>query len=249
MKIFIVEDESLAAERLKKMLSVIDKSIETVAVCDGVESSVKWLKTNPNPSLIFMDIEIADGRSFEIFKHVTITSPVIFITSYDEFAIKAIKLNALDYLLKPIDKDELTAAVRKAQSIINGITPVRQDYSSLYQAAISGEKPKKIAVNDLNGIRFIDIELIIRLKADSNYTTIYLANGENIVSSKTLKEYEELLTSLGFFRVHNTHIINLARVDKYVKGIGGTIIMSDGASIEVSRHKKKELLEALSLNQ
>ncbi|HXP52480.1 MAG TPA: LytTR family DNA-binding domain-containing protein [Bacteroidia bacterium] len=247
MKVLIVEDEIHAAERLKKLLLAIDPVIQVLQVCDSVESSVKWLKSNSSPELIFMDIEIADGRSFEIFKDVQVTSPVIFITSYNEFAINAIKLNALDYLLKPIDKNELKEAVLKAQKIINSSD--RPDYQTIYTSIASGEKPKKLAVNDLNGVRFVDIDKIVRLKADSNYTHIILTTGESITSSKTLKDYEDILVQAGFFRVHNTHLINLVFVEKYVKGIGGTVIMSDGASIDVSRQKKKELLEALSLNQ
>jgi two-component system LytT family response regulator len=247
MKVLIVEDEIHAAERLKKLLLAIDPGIQILAACDSVESSVKWLKSNPSPDLIFMDIEIADGRSFEIFKNETVTSPVIFITSYNEFAIKAIKLNALDYLLKPIDKNELKEAVQKAQKVLK--SGEQYDYQHIYNTIANGEKPRKLAITDLNGARFIDIDKIVRLKADSNYTHIILTTGEGITSSKTLKDYEEMLTQAGFFRVHNTHIINLSHVEKYVKGIGGTVIMSDGASIDVSRQKKKELLEALSLNQ
>lgn len=247
MKILIVEDEIHASERLKKLLSAIDPIIEILAVCDSVESSVKWLKSNQLPDLIFMDIEIADGRSFEIFKNVQVTSPVIFITSYNEFAINAIKLNALDYLLKPIDKNELKEAVLKAQKVLGSSD--RPDYPTIYNAIGNWDKPKKLAVNDLNGARFVDIDKIIRLKADSNYTHIVLTSGESIISSKTLKDYEEMLVQCGFFRVHNTHLINLSYVEKYVKGIGGTVIMSDGASIDVSRQKKKELLDALSMNQ
>ncbi|HTA81652.1 MAG TPA: LytTR family DNA-binding domain-containing protein [Bacteroidia bacterium] len=247
MKVFIVEDEVHAAERLKKLLLSIDSEVQVLMVCDSVEASVKWLKGNIRPDLIFMDIEIADGRSFEIFNQFTITSPVIFITSYNEFAIKAIKLNALDYLLKPIDKNELKEAFLKARKIITG--GERPDYQSIYSSIAAPEKQKKLAINDLNGARFVDIDKIVRLKADSNYTHIMLISGEAIVSSKTLKDYEEILTASGFFRVHNTHLINLSYVEKYVKGIGGTVIMTDGTSIEVSRQKKKELMDALSLNQ
>ena len=191
MKVLLVEDEIHASERLKKLLVAIDPQIEVLAACDSVESSVKWIKSNPLPDLIFMDIEIADGRSFEIFKQVQIPSPVIFITSYNEFAINAIKLNALDYLLKPIDKNELKEAVLKAQKILG--SGERPDYPTIYNAIGSGDKPKKLAVNDLNGARFVEIDKIVRLKADSNYTHIVLTSGESIVSSKTLKDYEEML--------------------------------------------------------
>jgi two-component system LytT family response regulator len=247
MKVLIVEDEIHAAERLKRLLLAIDPDVQFLMVCDSVDSSVKWFKSNEQPDLVFMDIEIADGRSFEIFNQVIVSAPVIFITSYNEFAIKAIKLNALDYLLKPIDKNELKEAFDKAKRVIG--RGERPDYQNIYSSIANSEKQKKLAINDLNGIRFVDIDKIIRLKADSNYTHIILLSGESIVSSKTLKDYEEVLTPSGFFRVHNTHLINLSYVEKYVKGIGGTVIMTDGTSIEVSRQKKKELMDALSLNQ
>jgi len=247
MKVLLVEDEIHAAERLKKLLASIDPDTETIGVCDSLESAVNWLKSHPSPDLIFMDIEITDGRSFEIFNQVQVTSPVIFITSYNEFGIKAIKLNALDYLLKPIDKVELKEAFEKARKTINSGN--RPDYTSMYKSIALSEKSKKLAITDLNGVRFVEIDKIVRLKADSNYTHIVLINKETIISSKTLKEYEETLAQCGFFRVHNTHLINLSFVDRYIKGIGGTVVMADGASIDVSRQKKKELMEALSLNQ
>src|ERR1700728_2177930 len=137
MKGLIVEDEIHAAERLKRLLLSIDPDVQFLMVCDSVESSVKWFKSNAQPDLIFMDIEIADGRSFEIFKQVIVSAPVIFITSYNEFAIKAIKLNALDYLLKPIDKNELKEAFGKAKTAIN--TGARTDYQNIYSSIANGE--------------------------------------------------------------------------------------------------------------
>lgn len=246
MKALIIEDEIPAAERLTKLLSSVNPAITILSICDSVEGSVNWLKTNSAPDIIFMDIELTDGRSFEIFNHIDVTSPVVFITSYDEFAIKAIKLNALDYLLKPIDKQELASALQRLEKNQKG--NLSKSYSALSQS-LNQEKPiKKLAIGDLNEVRFIEIDKIIRLKADSNYTHIYLASGESITSSRTLKEYEDLLINNNFFRVHNTHLINLSYVERYIKGIGGTVIMSDGVSVEVSRKKKKELMDLLSLN-
>ncbi len=248
MKALIVEDEAPAANRLKSVLTSISKDIMVIDVCPSIQASVTWLKKNVPPDVIFMDIELSDGRSFEIFQQVTITAPVIFVTAYDHLAIKAIKLNALDYLLKPIDKEELENAILKVKKSNTGL---KQEYSHLNQAfikAVSGEKPKKLVVYDSAGARFIDIEKIIRFRADSNYTNIYLSSGEHIISSRTLKAYEELLVGLSFFRVSNAYIINLAYVDKYVKGMGGSLIMNDGTTIEVSKLRKKGLWEALSLN-
>lgn len=248
MKVLIIEDEIPAANRLRNILTSINKNIEVLDVCTSIQSSVNWLKTNTPPDLILMDIELSDGRSFEIFDKVTISSPVIFTTAYDDFAIKAIKLNALDYLLKPLDKEELVKALDKIYKPTHISKP---EYSYINQAFVntsSGEKPKKLVIYDAMGARFVDIEKIMRLKADSNYTHIHLITGESITSSRTLKAYEEMLSELNFFRVNNTYLINLEYIEKYIKGIGGSIIMTDGATIEVSRLRKKELLELLSLN-
>jgi two-component system LytT family response regulator len=244
MKALIIEDELPASERLKKILAAVDKNLQVVNVCDSVHSSVSWLKTNTAPDIIFMDIELSDGRSFEIFKQVQVSSRVVFITAYDDFAIKAIKLNALDYLLKPVDREELAEALKKMKNTAT-------EYSELpnaYEKIATGEGPKKLVVYDVTGARFVNIEKIVRLKADSNYTNICLSGGESIVASRTLKSYEEMLEGLGFFRVSNTYLINLQYVEKYIKGIGGAVVMTDGTTVEVSRHKKKELLNALSLN-
>jgi len=252
MRILIIEDELPAAERAKQILSEIDPNMNVLQVCNTIESSVKWLKTNPAPDLILMDIELRDGRSFEIFGRVPISSPVVFITAYDEFAIKAIKFSALDYLLKPIDRDELTLAIQKIKNISEKKNTIPSDYSVLHQFASiisAGRIPKRIAVNNMNTTLFVDIDEIIHLEADSNYTKIFLTNDKKIISSKTLKEYEELLSGLSFLRVHSAHLINLAFVEKYIKGDGGTLVMKDGSNIEVSRQRKKNLLITLSLTQ
>jgi two-component system LytT family response regulator len=249
MTILIIEDETPAANRAKKLLANINPQITVLGVCDSIEASVKWLENNPAPDLILMDIELSDGNSFKIFKKTEVKSPIIFTTAYDKFAIEAIKLGALDYLLKPIDQDELSGALKKAES--NNSEKSAQIYKAQHQyleSITSEEKPKKLAIRNADGIVFIEIEKIVKLKADSNYAHIFLTNGKQLTASKTLKDFEELLSGYGFFRVHSAHLINLSCVEKYIKGEGGTVVMNDGSSVEVSRDKKKALLELLSIN-
>lgn len=246
MKILIIEDELPAAEKLKKMLHSIDPGIHILDVCKSIESSVEWLMNNPPPSLIFMDIELADGTSFEIFKQVTVVSPVVFITAYDKFAIKALKLHALDYLLKPVNKSMLADTIKNAVLTNISNTPVIIEMQKLIANLLEGKKPQRLAINTRDGITFIDLGNIVRLEADSNYTNIFLSGGKKIIVPKTLKEYEDLLCEDGFFRIHNAHIINLSFVERYIKGEGGFIIMKDNSSIEVSQLKKKELLTVLT---
>jgi two-component system LytT family response regulator len=249
MKILIIEDEIPAANRIKKLLASINTEITIPAICDSIESSVKWLQANPAPDLILMDIELSDGTSFKIFKKTQINSPVIFTTAYDKFAIDAIKLGALDYLLKPIEKDELFEAIQKVESYHSekseSISKAQQQY---IESITSEGKPKKLAIRNSDGIIFVEIEKIVKLKADSNYAHIFLTDGRQLTASKTLKDFEELLSEYGFFRVHSAHLINLSYIEKYIKGEGGFVVMCDGSSIEVSRDKKKALLALLSIN-
>jgi two-component system LytT family response regulator len=248
MKILLIEDEIPAAEKLKKMLAAVDPTIHVLDVCRSIEASVKWLRSNLAPSVILMDIELSDGMSFEIFEHVTVTAPIIFITAYDKFAIKALKLHAFDYLLKPVKRDMLAEAIKNVrQSTINSLstTPHLFEIQKLIGNLLKGNKPQRITINTRDGIIFIELNNIMRLEADSNYTNIFLTSGEKIIVPKTLKEYEDLLCEDGFFRVHNAHIINLLFVEKYIKGEGGFIIMKDGATLEVSQLRKKDLLTAL----
>lgn len=248
MKILLIEDEHPAANRLKRMLAEIEPSTEILQVCKSISSSIEWLNNNPAPQLIFMDIELADGKSFEIFNQINILSPVVFVTAYDAFAIKAIKLNALDYLLKPINKTELKDTLDKVRKHVNTNTPSpinSMEMQKLIAALANEKKPRKLVVYTVEGAIFLDIECILRLEADSNYTHIFLNNGQKLTTSKTLKEYEDILSDMDFYRVHNTHLVNLSSIKKYIKGDGGHIIMSDGTSIEVSRLRKKGLLEIL----
>lgn len=249
MKVLIIEDELPAADQLKMMLKKFASSIDILSVCKSINESVKWIQNNPMPDLIFMDIELDDGRSFEIFQHVDITSQVIFTTAYDAFAIKAIKLNALDYLLKPVNYEELKTALNKAvkqSRLANRNNNAFLELQNLVKGMIPKNKPQKLGINTLNGTVFIFIDDIIRLEAASSYTSIFTKDKEKIMASRTLKEYEDLLSDSGFYRVHNSHLVNLSHIARYLKGDGGTIVLSNGESIEVSRQRKKGLLELLN---
>lgn len=247
MKTLIIEDETPAATRLKNLLVSINPEINILNICNSVDSSVKWLKNNPAPELIITDIELGDGRSFEIFDKVTITSPIIFTTAYDQFAIRAIKFNALDYILKPVNKKELAEALEKVRKKMR---PAPSDLSELHHiitGMASGKKPKKLAVSTLESTQFIELDKIIWLEADSNYTHISISGGQKLTASRTLKEYEDILSEYGFFRVNKAYIINISFIEKLLKGDGGYVLMSDGKTIEISPLRKKELMATLSL--
>lgn len=241
MKALIIEDELPASNRLKSLISEIDKTIEVLDILPSIKKSVQWFENNIPPDVIFMDIELSDGKCFEIFERIKISTPVVFTTAYDQFALKALKLNALDYILKPIDKKELREALEKIKEPVktNEIT----DFSALIDF-IAGIKSKKIAIKEANSTRFIDISTIARLQADSNYTMVYLIDKTKVMTTRTLKDYEDILTDYGFFRVHNAHLINLNCVEKFFKD-SDTVEMTNGNIVEVSRYRKKELLSKL----
>jgi two-component system LytT family response regulator len=249
MKVLIIEDELPAADQLKMMLKKFASTIDILSVCKSIHESVKWIKNNPMPDLIFMDIELDDGKSFEIFQHVDITAQVIFTTAYDAFAIKAIKLNALDYLLKPVNYEELKTALNKAVKhwqLANRNNYAFLELKNLVKGMIPKNGPKKLGVNTMDGTVFILIEDIIRLEAASSYTNIFTKDKEKVMASRTLKEFEELLSDSGFYRVHHSHLVSLSHITQYLKGDGGVIVLSNGESIEVSRQRKKGLLELLN---
>jgi two-component system LytT family response regulator len=168
---------------------------------------------------------------------------IIFATSYDQYAIKAIKFSALDYLLKPIDEEELQVAVKR--TIKNLLPSVPQQLEVLLQKIKSSFVSSKIALPTIEGLQVVPIDTIISCASESNYTIFYLKGKQKIVVSRTLKEMEELLEEYFFIRVHNSYLINLNEVKKYIRGEGGYLLMSDGSSIDVSRSKKEFLLKKL----
>jgi len=173
---------------------------------------------------------------------------IIFTTSYDQYAIKAIRFSALDYLLKPIDREELQKAVQKV--IERSHHPFPQQLEILLQKIHQPiSSAQKIALPSMEGLQMIDVNSIISCASDSNYTIFFIRNKKKIVVSRTLKEIEEMLEEYPFLRVHNSYLINLNEIDKYIKGEGGYLVMSDGSNIDVSRSKKETLLNKLRSNR
>ncbi|MBA2612723.1 MAG: response regulator transcription factor [Bacteroidetes bacterium] len=249
IKALIVDDEEKSRIALKNLLSMYCPSVEVIKLCDSVNSALAAINKQM-PDLVFLDIEMPFHNGFALLEKVKDPAfKVVFTTAYDHYAIKAIKYSAIDYLLKPIDSDELKAAVAKLKD--NKHTPAQT--SQNFEALLSNLKQKgnnaKIAVPTFEGLQMINTSDIIKCTADESYTHITLIDKTKITVSRILKEYEELLSDLNFFRVHNSCLINMAHVTKYVKGDGGYVVMMDGSSVEVSRRKKNDLLSKLSMVQ
>ncbi len=246
IRAIIVDDEEKGRLTLKNLISKNCPGIELADLCDSVETATESILKH-EPDLVFLDIEMPFQNGFSLLeKFKKPEFDVIFTTAYDHYAIKAIKYSAMDYLLKPIDTDELKSAVSKIEQKNKNVIPQLPDFELLLSNLKLKGNSAKIAVPTFEGLQMINSTEIIKCTANESYTEIVLSNGKKIMVSRILKEYEDLLSDFNFFRVHNSCLINLSHVNKYVKGDGGYVVMSDGESVEVSRRKKNDLLNKLS---
>ena len=247
IKAIIVDDELGARESLSKMIEKNCKQIEIVAKVDSLLAAFEAI-TNKEPDLVFLDIEMPNGNAFDLLeKFKTINFNIIFTTAYDHYAIKAIKFSAVDYLLKPIDPEELIQAVKRFEERIGKNASLDKQFKTLLSNVRPENKLKKVGIPDGDGLIFINLSDIIRCDSDGNYTFFILTNGKKIIASRTLGEYEQMFAEDNFFRIHRSHLINLEHVKKYIKGEGGYVVMSDNSQVEVSRRNKNDFLEKLSL--
>ena len=247
----IIDDEVLGAKTLESLLKMHCDNVTVMGIVHSADDAEKSIIAG-SPDVIFLDIEMPFANGFDLLQRFIRRDPygknhpfdVIFTTAYNEYAVKAIKHNALDYLLKPIVPDELIAAIKKCE---DKKTQDPDGYKNLEKIISTlSQKVHKLPVPSPDGIVYLDPDNIVYLQGDINYTHIHLIQGNKITSSKTLKDFEQLLSTKHFFRIHKANIINLSYVSKYLKGDGGEVVMIEGSSLEVSRQKKVELLALLS---
>lgn len=243
LKLIIIEDEVHVRNSLEKIIQNYCTDIEIIEKCDSVSSGLLAIYKN-NPDIVFLDINLPDGSGFDILSKLsTISFKLIFITAYQEFAIKAIKFCALDYILKPFDISEIVEAVNKAKVKINEELNLVQVQTLLSNFSTQKTDIKKIILKTNESIHVIDIQNIIRCEADNNYTNFYLKDNKKLLVSNTLKDYEVMLSDFKFIRVHQSHLINLNFVVRLDKREGFTLVMSDNSHIPVSARKRNLLLE------
>lgn len=244
IRALIIEDEPNNRENLLTLINEYCPAIQVVALCESAIEARKKI-TELSPDLLFLDIEMPGGNGFSLLESLpAINFEVIFVTAYDSYGIKAIKFSALDYLLKPIDTFDLIKAVEKAtEKIKQKQENIRM--TNLLQNTQRTEGQKMIALSLADKIEFVEISSIIRCESESNYTTFYLKNGEKLLVSKTLKEYDELLTPFHFLRVHQSHLINIREIKSFVKNDGGYIKMKDGSTVSISRQRREMVLAVL----
>lgn len=247
IKAIIVDDELGARESLSKMVEKNCKTVEIVAKADSMLSAYDAISIH-QPDLVFLDIEMSNGNAFDLLeKFKEIDFDIIFTTAYDHYAVKAIKFSAIDYLLKPIDPEELIQAVHRFEEKKGQKSMLDKKFKTLLSNIKPENKLKKVGIPDGEGLLFINLSDIIRCDSDGNYTFFVLITGKRILASRTLGEYEQMFSDDNFFRVHRSHLINLQHVKKYIKGEGGYAVMSDNSQVEISRRNKTDFLEKLSL--
>lgn len=241
LRAVIVDDEQSGRDSLSRLLEENCHDVEVVGQAGSVDQAVEVIRLN-QPDLVFLDVEMPRGSGFELLKRIERPSfKTIFVTAHNHYAIKAIKFSATDYLLKPVDVDELIASIEQIRSVTG-------DWTARYQnitEAIDNNKPNRLAVPVKDGFAFISPDEIIRLQADGSYTHIFTVS-EKYTASRNIKEYEDLLQDRGFFRAHHSHLINLSHVRNFSRTEGYSVVMIDGSVVEVARRKKDQFLQLMN---
>jgi two-component system, LytTR family, response regulator len=245
MRTIIIDDKEKARKILVNFIDTLCKDVEIVAQAENVKTGVDAILKN-SPDLVFLDINMPDGTGFDLLNKLgQINFKLIFVTAYEEYAIKAFKFSAIDYLLKPINPQEMANAVEKARQLVKN-----ENFELKYKAFLAnfGDKPKndkKIVLKTAESIYLIDVKDIMRCEADGGYTTFFIVDGRKIMVSKNLKEYEEMLADCNFIRPHHSHLINITHMLSFEKRDGGSIVMKDKSMVPVSTRKKEELINSL----
>jgi two-component system, LytTR family, response regulator len=245
MKAILVDDEKDSLKILEALIKKCAPEIEVIASCFDPQEAITKIK-NLKPQIVFLDVEMRGMTGFDLLNQVTIKNfEVIFTTSHEHFALKALKAGAIDYLMKPVQADDLQQAVRK---VIAKQTSGSSQQFEMLMNYFKPQKPKvrRVALTASDHLVFVDTNDIVYCESDSNYTTFYLTKGEKVIISKTLKDVEEILEGDDFFRIHASYLVNMKHVTKFTRGDSGYVVMSNDQQLAVSRKKKDEFFEMFS---
>lgn len=245
IKALIVEDEIKSLNNLKNLLASHCPEVEVIADALNIEEALELFdEPNFKPDVAFLDINLPDGLIFQFLDELKpIDFEVIFITAFNEHAIRACQYSSIGYIMKPINPDELLQAVSRIR--IQGGEKIDERIELFNKSLSNPNSFEKMSISAIDGIYFVNIKDIVRFEAEDNYTHIYFTNGERITASKTIKAYEDMLQMLNFYRVHKRHVINLNYLRKFIKGDGGYLVMDDGKKIEVSRRRRPAFMEQM----
>jgi two-component system, LytTR family, response regulator len=247
LKAIIVDDELNSLNALKNKLNRNCPQVSIVAECVTPEDGIREIDTL-KPDIVFLDVEMPRMNGFIMLQRLTNRDfELIFTTAFDQYAIEAIRASALDYLVKPVEVEELTAAVDRAMRKRQQPAGAVRIETLLHNLLPGNATTKRIAIPSLEGYQFVDTDHILYLEAFSNYTLLFLQGNQKITVSRTLKDFEDLLPPDVFIRIHHSHIINKNQVSKYIKGEGGQVVMNNGKVLDVARRKKDDFLRAFDM--
>lgn len=245
IKAILIDDEASSLSSLKEKLSAHCPMITIVALCDNASKGIDAIE-NLQPDIVFLDIEMPVMNGFVMLKQLTYKNfELIFTTAYDHYAITAIRYSALDYLVKPIEIEELKESVNKAAEKRNRSFPNPQIELLVEQSIAKKNSFSRIAIPTSEGLQFLKVDDIIYLEASINYTHIYTSPKNKFIVSRTLKDFEEILSREIFIRIHHSYIINKNYAEKYIRGEGGQVVLSNGITLDVAKRKKSEFLKAI----
>jgi two-component system LytT family response regulator len=246
MKAILIDDEKNALEILEWQLENYCPQVQIAAICNTADHGIAAIRRH-DPQLVFLDIEMPIKNGFEVLQEFPDAKfEVIFTTAYNQFALKAFRFAAFDYLLKPIDADDLVKAVQRYERKLVHNSFKEQMDILMQQYRQPDILPEKVSFTTQQAIHFIKPETILYCESDSNYSTLFFIDGTRLVISKTLKDVEETLAQYYFLRIHHSFLINLKEVGRYIKTEGGAIEMSNGAQLPISRQKKEEVMKLLN---
>jgi len=246
IRCILIDDERNALEMMEWLIKTYCPEVEIVDMCTSAQQGIESINAH-KPDVIFLDIEMPRMNGFDMLEQFDkLFFDVVFCTAYDQFAIKAFKYSALNYLLKPVDPEDLKVTVARIEE--RKSVPSKEQFELLLQNINQPVKstPQRIALTTGDGMIFVPTTDIIYCEAESNYTSVVLANGKKVVVSKVLKDIDEALSGPDFCRVHSSFLINVNRIKKYVRGDGGYLIMDDDTNISISRNRRQEFMELFS---
>lgn len=246
-KAIIVDDENRSVETLKSIIQQFcSNEVEIVGTANSVQEAYTLIHL-VKPDIVFLDVEMPHGSGFDLLERIPKPNfEVIFTTGFDRYAVTAIKFSALDYLLKPINIEEVKEAVSKAKKRIEGKHTQNNLEHLINNLRHPRDKNNKIPISVVNGFQFVPVNTIVFCQADDDYTYIYLIDGQKLTVSKNIKEFEDILANYDFFRIHHSYLMNRDYIKRYIKGEGGTILTEQGNELPVSRRRKQEFLEWLN---
>ena len=241
IKTVIIDDEANARSTLRTLIQQTAPGVQVVGEGADVEEAGRLIN-QLQPDLVFLDIQLKKGTGFDVLRSLNdFDGEIIFVTAYDNYAVRAFQMAAFGYLLKPLQINELKKVLARFQEQYQSKKNNRNRTRILIENFEEG-KVKKLVIQHINGFRVISLHEILYLRGEVNYTRFILKNGEKLMTSKTLKEYENLLLDYGFYRIHQSHLINLRYIREYVKGEGGEVIMENGDHLDVSRRRKQQFI-------